>query len=111
MWTFFSKIVKEKYNIELDGKRKEFGNNMILLPFEYLCAKHWDTGEFEKSELTFTIHHFAGPWKESKEAQKERTAAWIRENIVIIGRPLAFIYLKVYKVILAFRKWRHGTNG
>ncbi|MEE1349140.1 MAG: glycosyltransferase [Dialister hominis] len=52
----------KKYHIQLDGQFTPFGNNMVLLPFDYLCAKDLDTGEIRKTANTYTIHHFAASW-------------------------------------------------
>lgn len=57
-----TKLTTKKYNLRLNGKEVHFGQNMVILPFDYLCAKHWDTGEVSVTENTYTIHHFAGSW-------------------------------------------------
>lgn len=57
-----TKLTAQKYNLDLNGKKTVFGDNMILLPFEYLCAKSWKNGKIIKTEDTFTIHHFNGTW-------------------------------------------------
>ena len=48
--------------MQLNGAKTMFGENMVFLPFDYLCAKSLETGEILRSENTFTIHHFAGSW-------------------------------------------------
>lgn len=35
---------------------------MVIFPFDYLCAKHWDTGDVNITGNTYTIHHFSGSW-------------------------------------------------
>ena len=57
-----SKLTREKYNILLDGEKKIFGQNMIILPFDYLCAKDYKSGKIQQSSNTYTIHHFNGSW-------------------------------------------------
>lgn len=57
-----SKLTVQNYKIELNGKKVLFGSNMVLLPFEYLCAKDFETGIIHKTNNTFTIHHFNGSW-------------------------------------------------
>lgn len=52
----------KKYGLVLNGQKQIFGENMILLPFEYLCAKDVSTGELMITKNTYTIHHFAGSW-------------------------------------------------
>lgn len=64
-----TKLTKEKYNLTLDGSFTKFGDNMVLFPFDYLCAKSLKTGEVKITDNTYTIHHFSGSWlpKETKE--------------------------------------------
>lgn len=55
-------LTVQKYGLELHGQRQIFGDNMLLLPFEYLCAKDLMTGEVKSTKNTYTIHHFSGSW-------------------------------------------------
>lgn len=57
-----SRLTVQKYKMELNGKKVLFGSNMAILPFEYLCAKDFETGVIHKTNNTFTIHHFNGSW-------------------------------------------------
>lgn len=65
-----TKLTEEKYNLKLNGEKIVFGNNMVLLPFEYLCAKSWKTGKIIRTPNTFTIHHFSGSWLTSTAQKK-----------------------------------------
>ena len=65
-----TRLTVEKYNIELNGKKTTFGKNMVLLPFDYLCAKSFDTGQIIKSANTYTIHHFKGSWLSDDEHRR-----------------------------------------
>lgn len=57
-----TRLTVERYYLHLNGEKTMFGENMVFLPFDYLCAKSLETGEIRRSENTFTIHHFAGSW-------------------------------------------------
>ena len=57
-----TRLTVQKYELDLDGTKKIFGNNMAILPFEYLCAKEFASKKVFRTENTFTIHHFAGSW-------------------------------------------------
>lgn len=57
-----TRLTVERYHLQLNGEKTMFGENMVFLPFDYLCAKSLETGEILRSENTFTIHHFAGSW-------------------------------------------------
>ena len=38
-------LTSEKYHLKLNGELTFFGNNMVILPFDYLCAKSWKNGK------------------------------------------------------------------
>ena len=57
-----TKLTLKRYRTKLLGQKVTFGKNMVILPFDYLCAKHWDTGVIDRTSNTFTIHHFKGSW-------------------------------------------------
>lgn len=61
-----------KYQVRLNGELTHFGHNMVLLPFDYLCAKDLDTGEICKTSNTYTIHHFAASWLPEDERNYSR---------------------------------------
>lgn len=46
----------KRYHLHLNGEKTMFGENMVFLPFDYLCTKSLETGEILRSENTFTIH-------------------------------------------------------
>lgn len=62
-----TRLTKEKYKVRMDNSRQIFGDNMVLFPFDYLCAKSYETGEIQKTDNTFTIHHFSGSWLSNQE--------------------------------------------
>ena len=41
---------------------RENKNEVLMFPPEFFCAKNHGTGVIEKTENTFTIHHFAMSW-------------------------------------------------
>lgn len=74
----------QRYGFILNGEKIVLDNNIIILPFDYLCAKSYKTGKIIKSENTYTIHHFIGSWLSDDE--KKRDA--IRKKLV----PVLGIY-------------------
>lgn len=64
----------ERYQINLNSTMTRFGkdNKMVLLPFDYLCAKNLETGQVNRTDNTYTIHHFSGSWlsEETREYAK-----------------------------------------
>lgn len=65
-------LTVKKYGLHLHGQKLVFGHNMVLLPFDYLCAKDLDTGEICKTSNTYTIHHFAASWLPEDERNYSR---------------------------------------
>lgn len=65
-------LTVKKYGLQLHGQKLMFGHNMVLLPFDYLCAKDLDTGETCKTSNTYTIHHFAASWLPEDERNYSR---------------------------------------
>lgn len=57
-----SKMTIHKYGIKLDGTYQIFGDNNVIFPFDYFCAKDMMDGKIKKTKNTYTIHHFAGSW-------------------------------------------------
>lgn len=53
------------YSIKLTGKQIQ-NDDFVILPFEYLCAKDWETGQVKRTKNTFTIHHFANSWQSDR---------------------------------------------
>lgn len=77
--TVITKLTEQKYKLKLDGSMKFFGDNMVLLPFDYLCAKDYETGIVNKTENTFTIHHFSGSWLTQESRYKEELKRKLRK--------------------------------
>ncbi len=46
----------------------------VLYPNDYFCPKDWKTGLIERTDNTYTIHHFSGSWlnDEAKKAKKKK---------------------------------------
>lgn len=60
-----TKTLKLNYDINLNNTYQNFGDNNVLLPFDYLCCKDLIDGKIYISQKTYTIHHFAGSWLNS----------------------------------------------
>lgn len=57
-----SKMLKDKYAINLNNKLQTFDNNYIIFPFEYFCAKDLIDDKIKKTENTYAIHHYNASW-------------------------------------------------
>ena len=70
--TTITRMVKDKYDIELNNTFQIFGNNNAIFPFEYFCAKSTEDGKIKKTDNTYTIHHFAGSWLTTYEVVRHK---------------------------------------
>lgn len=70
--TTITRMVKDKYDIELNNTFQIFGNNNAVFPFEYFCAKSTEDGKIKKTDNTYTIHHFAGSWLTTYEVVRHK---------------------------------------
>ena len=73
---------KQNYNVVLKSSYQNIGD-LTLYPFDYFCAKDWQTGQVKATENTHTIHHFKGSWHTDEE-----------KKFVEIGRKLSLKYGK-----------------
>lgn len=55
----------QNYSIKLEGIQLQT-DDFVMLPFEYLCAKDWQTDKIIRTDNTYTIHHFANSWQSNK---------------------------------------------
>lgn len=103
---------KGMYQIELDGKMRVLQGNIALFPFEYLCAKSFQTGELLISGETHTIHHFAGSWLSEDDVKVkemyQKTYLFLRKYVpiecVIDGLARLISTYRVYGFISTVKK-------
>lgn len=78
-------ILKEKYNLKLNGRQQVLKDKIYIYPMEYFIAKSYRLGWIQKNEFTYAIHHYDGSWvdNERKIASKK-----IRELSISYMRSL-----------------------
>ena len=91
-----TKMTKERYKIKLDNKQQIFGDNYVIFPFDYLCAKNFIDGKIYKTKNTYTIHHFRGSWLTKSQKLKNKVK---RIMIRIIGEEKTTQLCKLIKHI------------
>lgn len=72
-------LTSDKYNLNLHGQKIIFGDNMVILPFEYLCAKNLVDGKIYRTGETYTIHHYNGSWLTLEDQYKNNVRMHIRK--------------------------------
>lgn len=87
-----TKILKEKYKVQLNNTRQIFGDNNLLLPFDYLCCKDLMDGKIYRTGSTYTIHHFDGSWLnwwgKTKQKSKVVISKFFGKKFIIILKDL-----------------------
>lgn len=88
-------LTKQLYGIRLDGSFQIFGENMALFPFDWLCAKSYETGEVLQSDQTLTIHHFNGSWLSGEDkAYMEQVHSYQRKYPGIYRNKIGGLLIK-----------------
>ena len=85
--------IKQNYRIQLNNTYQIFGNNYLLLPFDYLCCKDYLSGKIYKTEHSYTIHHFEGSWLDNYGRVKiiaQRLLCFVfgNKNLVLLKKIL-----------------------
>ena len=101
-----TRLTQEKYGLILDGRKKTFGDNFLLLPFDFLCAKSYKTGIVSKTENTLTIHHFAGSWLADDFKKHSEVFKEYYDKLSLI--PIDFLRIKLTAAIACYKLegWR-----
>ncbi len=73
----------------LNNQTQHLNNYVTIFAKDYFCPKAWDTGRYDISSNTHTIHHFAASWW----SRRERWIRWTRSHFgMMVARYLAFIW-------------------
>jgi mannosyltransferase OCH1-like enzyme len=91
--------IQKKYTIteipdaDVNSITYSVGDNLLMFPKDFFCAKNHGTGIIEKTKNTFCIHHFAMSW-----IPKSRTFLpnLKRKIIVILGVDFINFIIKVF---------------
>lgn len=91
----FRKCIEARYVYNnINGKRDfDINPNVInVFPIDWFSPKHWSTKELNVSNNTYSIHHFAGSWletkvkEEAKEAKEDKSVTLTRERKPLLLR-------------------------
>ena len=79
----------------MDGKRNVIDDGVLILPFDYLCAKRLMDGKIVQTDNTYTIHHLSGSWVPRKDKFKKYIRVFVAnifgEQVVLKLRRFAKI--------------------
>ena len=94
-------IIKNKYNYILDGKRNIIDDGVLILPFDYLCAKRLMDGKIVQTDNTYTIHHFSGSWIPRKDKFKKYIRVFVAN---IFGEQVVLKLRRIARIIFGGKK-------
>lgn len=81
----------KKYGLVLNNQ-KQTVEGFTLYPVDYFCAKSWKTGIVNKTENTYTIHHFAGSWFSDEDKQMRKVKHYCYSHFGKLARPMFLMY-------------------
>ena len=87
-----------KQNGLLLNNKKQTIMDFTLYPKDFFCPLNHKNGKLEKTNNTVAIHWFAGSWKSDEEKENHNKALKYMKEHKIIGKPIAFIYEKSFKI-------------
>lgn len=70
------------------NNKKQTVNTFTLLPKDYLCPKDAETGLFQTTENTLTIHHFNGSWLTAEERYHDELTRKIYKRLPMVSNKL-----------------------
>lgn len=98
----------KKYGLCLNNKH-QIVEGFALFPVDWFCAKSWKTGRIQKSENTYTIHHFAGSWLPEEEQKMMKINSYCENHFGEFSRPIFLVYkyiINPQNIIKKIRNWK-----
>lgn len=80
-----------RHGLKQDGSRQVLEDGVLILPWDHLNPKVWQTGEIRLTENTRSIHHFSASWYSSemlKKLNERRREEWRKHLPSMIGHKL-----------------------
>lgn len=105
--TFITTLTANKYSLNLHGQTVTFGSNMVILPFDYLCAKNMIDMKIYRTKHTYTIHHFEGSWLSEEEKYFNQVRLKIHKFLPhpLVGHIARYCtVMKYHGVLIALRE-------
>lgn len=87
-----TQVTIKKYGWKPKNEHQILKEGLNIYPFDFFCAKNWQTGRIHISENTHTIHHFSGSWHSRMDKLKNKIQR-------IIGPQGTRLIVKVKKKI------------
>lgn len=66
--------------LKLNGKKQKI-LDFVFYPKEVFCPKNYETGIIERTDRTYTIHHFSGSWHTEKEKDIRKKEEWLYRKL------------------------------
>ena len=92
-----------KYGLKLNNQ-KQIVAGFALYPIDYFCAKSFNTGKINKTENTYTVHHFAGSWKSDEDKKIRDVEFFCYKYFGFWAKPVFYLYKIVFIYLVHPRK-------
>jgi len=83
-------LTREIYGFTESNQHRQLDDDLHIYPFEYFCAKDFESGMINQTINTFTIHHFNGSWLSEQQKKRHRKVLRYKHAINKLFGPNAF---------------------
>ena len=66
------KYLQEKYQYHWSNQVQKFDDGLVVFPADYFSPLNCFTGVMNKTENTYSIHHYDNTWKSKKDKLKKK---------------------------------------
>lgn len=91
-------ITSQMYGFNDSSEIQNFNNELYIYPFEFFCAKEFESGEIQVTKNTYTIHHFNGSWLTDGDKKRHKRIITLKKKLnLILGERLVESLIEVKK--------------
>ena len=101
-----TKILKSYYDVDISNRIIEIDEGNVIFPHDFFSAKSLRTGKVEKTDRTYTIHHYNASWMEQDDKEQlEATKNYYNKlsNLKIMHIPNVIKYT-LAKILAAYSR-------
>lgn len=62
-----TEYLRQECGLVLNGEKQVLKNGVLVLPFEYLCAKSLRSGKINCTDNTYSVHNFSASWMDTED--------------------------------------------
>lgn len=97
---FITEYTIREFGWKQNQDLQKLKSDLIIYPFDYLCAKEWDTGRIMITDNTYTVHNFNGSWLTPSQKKMKKIKGHVKMHLKkVIGDQ------RMSKVLNRYRKF------